>query len=84
MKLSVRLGVAFGALIGIALLLGGMAVWNMKSTTRGAAAMSKEKVPEVAVANEVERASLLTMYDIRGYGFTEQTNFLNADMTSLA
>jgi methyl-accepting chemotaxis protein len=76
MKLGLKIGMGFGLLILISCLLGGMAVWNMNSVEHDAERLAKAYVPEVAVANEVERNALQVMYAIRGYGFTEQTGFL--------
>ena len=57
-------------LIVIACILGGLAVWNMKGVQSVATILVTENVPEVAVANNVERYSLETMYEMRGYAYT--------------
>ncbi len=72
MKLSAKIGVGFGSLILIAVLLGGIAVFNMLKVSSIARHMVEAEVPTVAVANNVERFSLSTMYEFRGYQFTEQ------------
>jgi len=41
-------------------------------------------VPEVAVGNNVERWSLKTMYEMRGYAFTEDEKYLNKARENLA
>src|SRR5208283_1439961 len=43
-----------------------------------------ENVPEVAVANNVERWSLNTMFSMRGYAFTEETKYLDQTRKDLA
>ena len=75
-KLATKLAFGFGAVILIAVLLGTLAVINMKSVKTQATELAQEKVPEIAVANNVERSSLLTMYEMRGYGLTEDSNYL--------
>jgi methyl-accepting chemotaxis protein len=60
-----------------------MSIWNMSRTSRNAITMAKDNVPEVTIANDVERASMLTMYEIRGYGFTEETNYLQNGLKNL-
>ena len=60
----------------IACLLGGLAVWNMKSVQTVVRMLAAENVPEVAVANNLERHALETMYEIRGYAYTEDEKFL--------
>ncbi|MFH1060810.1 MAG: methyl-accepting chemotaxis protein [Pseudomonadota bacterium] len=84
LKLGAKVSLGFGLLILIALALGGMAAYNMTSVENQATRLAREYVPEVAVANEVERASLLTMYEIRGYGFTGEDAFLKRGKEHLA
>ncbi len=83
LKLSYRIALGFGALIVIALVLGGFASWQMTSTTRGARILVDESVPEITVANSIERASLLTMYEIRGYGLTGEDAYLTGGLKHL-
>ena len=75
LKLGVKLGLGFGLLIAIACALGGMAILNMKSVQGGAERLAKEYVPEVGMANQVERTSLLTMYAMRGYALAEEAAY---------
>jgi len=84
MKLAGKLAVGFGAVLVVALLLGGMAVFSMKAVKRTAVQIQTENVPEVAVANEVERSSLETMYEMRGYAFTEDKSYLDRALKDLA
>ena len=83
LKLAFKLAVGFGLVILIALLIGGFAMVQMSIATREATTLANEKVPSVAVANNVERASLLTMYDIRGYGLTGEDSYLTSGLKSL-
>ncbi len=83
MRMGTKIGLGFGLLIIIALALGGMAYWNMKKVAAGAEMLSTEYVPEVAVANNVERNSLEAMYNIRGYQFSEDQAYLKAGRESL-
>jgi methyl-accepting chemotaxis protein len=76
MKLGNKIITGFSSLLLIAILLGGTAVWKMTAVKSVAIQLEKERVPEVAVANNVERWSLQTMYQMRGYAYTEGTNFL--------
>jgi methyl-accepting chemotaxis protein len=76
MKLGTKIITGFSLLIVIACILGGLAVWNMKNVQTIATILVEENVPEVAVANNVERHSLSTMYEIRGYVYTEDEKFL--------
>ena len=84
MKLGTKISLGFGALIAIAVTLGGVAVWRMDSAGTQATMLAKEFVPEVAVANNVERKSLETMYEMRGYGLTEDEAYLTRGREHLA
>ncbi|MBL9129451.1 MAG: MCP four helix bundle domain-containing protein, partial [Verrucomicrobiales bacterium] len=84
MKLGTKLYLGFSTLLAIALLLGGIAVWQMSRVKRDATTIAQDYLPAVLVANNVERESLKTMYEIRGYAFTEDTNFLARGRQQLA
>lgn len=73
--LGARIGGGFAALIIIAMILGGLAVYNMKNVQTKSTVLAREYVPEVAVANSIERGSMAVMYAMRGYGFTEEEQY---------
>ena len=75
-KLGIKIGGGFGVLILIACALGGMAVVNMMNVEKDSTRLANEYVPEVGIANLVERSALLAMYAWRGYAFTEEESFL--------
>lgn len=83
MKLSTKLICGFGVLIVIVCLLGGLAVWNMKTVQKAATILAQENVPEVAVANNVERSALSTVYAMRGYAYSEEKPFLEETRKNL-
>jgi methyl-accepting chemotaxis protein len=83
-KLGIKIGGGFGVLILIACALGGLAVFNMKTVETDSIRLAQEYVPEVGIANNLERSSLLTMYAWRGYAFTEQQSFLDEGRKQLA
>jgi len=68
LKLGTKIGGGFGVLILISMLLGGMAVYNMKHVGKVADSLETEIAPQVDVSVKVERAALLTMYSMRAYG----------------
>ena len=84
MSLGLKLALGFGIVVIIAIALGLTAVVNMKSVAKTADILVKENVPEVAVANNVERWSLKTMYEMRGYAYTENEEFLKSMHDNLA
>ncbi len=83
MKLGTRIVLGFTALLTIALALGGMAAWRMWNVEAIANTLANANVPEVGVANEIERASLSTMYEARGYIYSEEVAFLEKARTNL-
>jgi len=83
MKLGTKITLGFGSLIAIAVALGGVAIWRMDSAGTQATMLAREYVPEVAVANNVERKSLETMYEMRGYGLTEDEAYLTRGRQNL-
>ena len=70
MKLGTKIGGGFGILILIAMLLGGVAVWNMKRVGTVADSLQSEIAPSVDIGVRVERSSLLTMYAMRAFNYT--------------
>jgi len=77
LKIGTKLGLGFGLLILLSIILGGTAVLNMTNISRESRLLAEEYVPEVRIANEIERNSILTMYNMRGYGLTTEENYLN-------
>jgi len=76
MKLSIKITAGFVAIIFIAILLGLYCSISMKNAEGLAKKLNKEYVPEVTVANDIERASFNVMYAMRGYGYTGEEDFL--------
>ncbi len=84
MKLATKIASGFSLIVLIMLALGNMAIWNMKTVQTESDKLSKEYVPEVEIAADLERNSLLTMYAIRGYSFTSDKSFLEAGKKTLS
>ena len=84
MKLGVKIGLGFASLVLVAVVLGSLSVWTMNHIKGQASALEKENVPEVTVANNVERSSLLTMYEIRAFGLVSDDAALERGRAHLA
>ena len=84
MSLNMKIAAGFTLLLAIAITLGGMAIFNMLRVKTSATMLAEEYVPEVAVANAIERSSLETMYAMRGYGLTEQESYLTEGLEKLS
>jgi len=83
-KLGKKLGLSFGMLILLTAILGLLAIINMRLVSKQANSLSKNYAPEVQIATEMERAALLTMYAMRGYGLTGETTFLDDAKKNIA
>ena len=77
MKLGVKISLGFAALILIAVVLGGLSVYNMKSAVTESTKLAKEYVPEVRIADNLKDASNRVMYEMRGYGLVEENHYYN-------
>jgi hypothetical protein len=70
MKLGMKMSMGFGALMAIAPLLSGVAIWNMKGIGSRSAVLNDQYVPSIDVASKIERNFRDAMYEVRGYGLT--------------
>ena len=76
LKLGTKIGGGFGILLILAIALGTLAVVNMDKVETKSVMLQQEYVPEVDIANKIERSSFRTMYAMRGYGFTAEESLL--------
>jgi methyl-accepting chemotaxis protein len=84
LSLGAKISLGFAILIVISIALGAMAIWNMNRVETESAILADEYIPEVEVTVELRGASNRVMYEMRGYGFTEDTAFYEAGMKELA
>ena len=84
LKIGKRITLGFAIVLAILLVLGATALVNMLGVKTIASKIKTESIPAVEVANNVERMSLETMYQLRGYAFTEEPTFLDAGKRNLA
>lgn len=83
LKLGRKLAIGFGVLILISVILGGLAIYNMMAISEKSEYLANEYVPEVEIANNIERNSLLTMYAMRAYSYSEEDSYLRDGMARL-
>lgn len=83
LTVGMRIILGFSALVVIAVALGLMAIVQMRDVQRGSARLSEAYVPEVAVANDVERSLLGAMYANRGYSYSENISYYQEGQQSL-
>ena len=83
-SLGMKISLGFAVLIIMSILLGGKAVWDMNRERVQISILAEEHIPEVDVATELRGAVNRLMYEMRGYGFTEEQAFYDAALKELA
>ena len=76
LRIATRIGLGFSLITLIALALGAIAIFNMDKVYDESSVLSQQEIPQVKIANNLERSSLLAMYANRAYGYTEDEAFL--------
>ncbi|WP_319575045.1 methyl-accepting chemotaxis protein [uncultured Desulfobacter sp.] len=84
LSLGIKISAGFGLLILIAIALGGMAVWKMNTVKTQSVMLADEYVPEVEMAMELRGAVNRLMFEMRGYGFTEDDAFYQKVQAEMA
>ena len=83
MTLGKKIALGFGSLIVIAVLLGGLAVFTMKSVQAISNELANEFVPEARIAADLSGAVAEVQLAMRTYGITAETSYLEAARASL-
>jgi methyl-accepting chemotaxis protein len=74
--LGIKLGLSFGITGIIVIALGAIAIFNMGSIKAASMILVKEHIPGVEITAKVDRAVSEAVYDMRGYLYTHDNNFL--------
>lgn len=74
---AAKIGAGFALVIFIAAAVGAIELWNMGGVQRDANRLDRETVPEVSVANKIERGVLQAMYSFRGFLLTMDSDSLD-------
>lgn len=82
-KLAVKISFGFAIVLLIAIVIGSLGIFNMKNVQKEATELAKMNVPEIDVASRIERRARGAMYEIRGYGYTENETMLTAGKAHL-
>lgn len=78
LRLGAKITLGFGAIIILSAVIGVVAILQMDAVRTESTILAQEYVPEVVVAAELRGAANRAMYQMRGYGFTEDKRFLAA------
>ncbi len=82
--LGKKIALGFGALILLAVLLGGVAVLSMKSVQTQSQTLAEGYVPESQIASDLQTAFAKAVLAIRSYGFTADATYLDDARKALA
>ncbi|MGA2229171.1 MAG: hypothetical protein ABSH41_32450, partial [Syntrophobacteraceae bacterium] len=83
MRLGLRIASGFALILALAVALGALAVWNMRNVQGLSVNLAREYVPEVSVANNIERYSLATMYEMRGFAMSYDMHYVEEGKKNL-
>ncbi|MDD3014375.1 MAG: methyl-accepting chemotaxis protein [Candidatus Gastranaerophilales bacterium] len=75
LKLGVKIAAGFAAILILSTVLGGFCVFSMKNAQIQSGKLSNEYVPVAAIANNIQKNTLLGMLDIRSYGLSEEDHY---------
>jgi len=75
LRMAGKLILGFGLVIILVGAVGGIAIFNLTDILSAAEDLDNAYIPEVEIANELERNSLLTMYNMRGYALSMDSSY---------
>ena len=82
--IGIKLIIGLGTLIGISVIVGALAITSLLSIQGASDELSQQFLPETTLANQVERSTLKTMVDARGYWLTGETKYYDSAMKDMA
>ncbi|MCX7934819.1 MAG: methyl-accepting chemotaxis protein, partial [Planctomycetota bacterium] len=71
-----KIGLGFAMVVLIAIGLGGLAVYNMSRVGKISQKLADESMPAITIANNIERAAHMTLFEARGDNYTAEQGFL--------
>ena len=83
MKLGAKIGMGFGLLIAIIVVVGTLAAGAMLYVKREAVKLSREYVPEALLVNAMDGQLSSARLDFRGYGYSNDPKFLSSGRASM-
>lgn len=75
-KLRTKIALGFAVIIVVSAVLGAVSLISMKTVEEQSVQLSNQYVPEVEMVSNLERWVMDTMYEIRGYSFRREQEFL--------
>jgi methyl-accepting chemotaxis protein len=75
MRMALKIGGGFGCLIVVVLAIGALGLVSMREAKTDSDRLAEQYLPETAVANDLERLLLRTMFAMRGYSLSERQDY---------
>ena len=79
MKLGLKMTLGFGMVIILVITIGSLAIFNILTIQKSSISLNSEYIPEVAISNNVERNSLLSMYGMKGYSLSFDESYWESE-----
>ena len=84
LRLGLKIGMGFSALLIIVCALGAMAVLSMRGVSSNAKSMAAEDIPEVGFANDIERHVQMLTSAMQGFSLSENPAYRQTSIQELA
>ncbi len=81
MRMGLKMTLGFGLVILLVVVIGGLAIINMLQIQTQSRSLMDEYVPEVEIANNIERNALQVMYNMRGYSLSLNEDYYELGRT---
>lgn len=83
LKIAYKLLLGFGILAFLALATGSFSVLTMLGIKESAMVLSDQNMPAIKTASGIMESAYLTMYNARGYAFTDDKKFLDIALADI-
>ncbi len=77
LTIGLKITLGFATLVAIAIALGGLAIFQMRSSSGSSHALSEQYVPEVSICSDLQSAMAKTMLAIRTFGLTGDARYFD-------
>lgn len=84
MRMGLKMTLGFGLVIVLVAVVGGIAIMNMLQIQTQSESLKNEYIPEVDIANNIERNSLQVMYNMRGFSLNFGEQYYELGQTFMA
>ena len=75
-KIRQKFIISFGFVLMLIAAFGAVSFWQMKKAEGNAKVLATSFLPEASLANDINNAMLETMYGMRGFALSQQTDYL--------